>query len=578
MTPEEFAANDLRKQQEAAADNKPCKVDPPPRSAFESDADHQRACELQKKWCTKPGHIGDRAVPRAALTKSLCTQCRSAVVKQLVASGEELPVLPEACTFEEFRSFSQRCTQIRFDSLKAGEKMAKFRLPIEHVSASSFATEHDYERAKHYVLECKKDFCASQCHAGARLIPEAEQTKFGFLCRSCVNAEQRGRNDVKSVAKSLEKVARFKTAEEWFQLNRDKAQTRGRHVVPKREEFATAEAFEAAQAMERQRNVDGDELRMSKREQADRCNEALRKVYAEKKRNDLQSLKRKMKMDNKNKVKQMKKPVPEGMARCRVGPHYVPESDAMFCPIADLGMVGFKGTAGRCKRQYCKVHFKKATLAFRKFKKTPKGRMLQMKQDAKSRGFEFNLTQAKLEEITGEDAKCYHCHGTNNGRPLGADRIDPNVKAYTDDGVVPSCSQCNMSRNLLGMDEFHQACRNVANYELSGENTKAMVPWTMSSGHKVKGVVSYGGCKSSAAKRKLAFELTQDQYQKIRRKPCHYCGLHSKHHIGIDRLDNSQGYTIVNSRPSCTTCNMMKKTYSRDSFVAMCVAVARAHP
>lgn len=251
--------------------------------------------------------------------------------------------------------------------------------------------------------------------------------------------------------------------------------------------------------MERQRNVDGDELRMSKREQADRCNEALRKVYAEKK-------------------------------EMRLGSQQL-----------------------RCK---------------------------QIRQDARRRGFEFHLTQAKLEEITGEDAKCYHCHGTNDGRPLGADRIDPNVKAYTDDGVVPSCSQCNISRNLLGMDAFHQACKNVANYELSGENAKHMVPYTMPFDHRslARKASSYEDVERGAAKRKLAFELTNHQYQKIRRKPCHYCGLHSKRHIGIDRLDNSQGYTCVNSRPCCTACNMMKYKYSRDSFVAMCVAVARAHP
>lgn len=68
-----------------------------------------------------------------------------------------------------------------------------------------------------------------------------------------------------------------------------------------------------------------------------------------------------------------------------------------------------------------------------------------------------------------------------------------------------------------------------------------------------------------AEKKKLLFELTQEQFNTIISQPCTYCGdIPAK---GVDRIDSLEGYTIKNSTPCCTQCNMMKYTYSKEQFL-----------
>lgn len=55
------------------------------------------------------------------------------------------------------------------------------------------------------------------------------------------------------------------------------------------------------------------------------------------------------------------------------------------------------------------------------------------------------------------------------------------------------------------------------------------------------------------------FALTLDQFASILRRPCTYCGYPLRETgSGLDRADNSKGYTIGNSVPSCRECNVAK--------------------
>ena len=69
-----------------------------------------------------------------------------------------------------------------------------------------------------------------------------------------------------------------------------------------------------------------------------------------------------------------------------------------------------------------------------------------------------------------------------------------------------------------------------------------------------------------ANKRQLEFELTLEEFDQLIKSPCVYCGTNSK--IGVDRKDNSEGYTKDNSQPCCTTCNIMKYTHSEQEFIS----------
>jgi len=60
--------------------------------------------------------------------------------------------------------------------------------------------------------------------------------------------------------------------------------------------------------------------------------------------------------------------------------------------------------------------------------------------------------------------------------------------------------------------------------------------------------------------------ITLEEYSQLMLKNCIYCGINGK--LGIDRMDNSVGYTKENSAPCCTLCNFMKKAMSVEGFLS----------
>jgi hypothetical protein len=64
-------------------------------------------------------------------------------------------------------------------------------------------------------------------------------------------------------------------------------------------------------------------------------------------------------------------------------------------------------------------------------------------------------------------------------------------------------------------------------------------------------------CARRDAKYKgMSFTLTREEYLNFRDKPCHYCGGQlPETGLGLDRIDNSKGYTLENVLPCCRWCN-----------------------
>ena len=67
-----------------------------------------------------------------------------------------------------------------------------------------------------------------------------------------------------------------------------------------------------------------------------------------------------------------------------------------------------------------------------------------------------------------------------------------------------------------------------------------------------------------ANRKGISFDFTPDTFDKITSEDCSYCGGPG---YGIDRVDSSKGYTVDNSVPCCTMCNMMKYTHSKHVFL-----------
>jgi len=86
--------------------------------------------------------------------------------------------------------------------------------------------------------------------------------------------------------------------------------------------------------------------------------------------------------------------------------------------------------------------------------------------------------------------------------------------------------------------------------------------------------------KSAAKARNYSFELTKEYFKKITKQNCCYCEAESRQikqqktnyggyvYNGIDRVDNSIGYTEDNTVACCGVCNHAKKNMSKQDFLS----------
>jgi hypothetical protein len=80
--------------------------------------------------------------------------------------------------------------------------------------------------------------------------------------------------------------------------------------------------------------------------------------------------------------------------------------------------------------------------------------------------------------------------------------------------------------------------------------------------------------RTSAKRRKLEFNLDLEFVKLLLNKSCNYCGdIILGRTMGIDRVDNSKGYTKENCVPCCVICNTAKSTLTKDEFINHCKKV-----
>lgn len=100
--------------------------------------------------------------------------------------------------------------------------------------------------------------------------------------------------------------------------------------------------------------------------------------------------------------------------------------------------------------------------------------------------------------------------------------------------------------------------------------------------------------RSGARRSERTFGITYGQFLEITQKKCFYCGREPKkvmkpHPIatlihnnpdywyiynGIDRIDNSVGYTLDNCVPCCTECNFLKRDKDYYKFMSTVLRIA----
>jgi hypothetical protein len=85
--------------------------------------------------------------------------------------------------------------------------------------------------------------------------------------------------------------------------------------------------------------------------------------------------------------------------------------------------------------------------------------------------------------------------------------------------------------------------------------------------------------KKGSKRRKLNWELTNTEFDVLTQENCFYCGVSPLQKIqqpgaygeyiynGIDRVDNSKGYTIDNCVPCCKMCNYARRNMSFKEYI-----------
>jgi hypothetical protein len=174
----------------------------------------------------------------------------------------------------------------------------------------------------------------------------------------------------------------------------------------------------------------------------------------------------------------------------------------------------------------------------------------------------INLTKEQFDNITKHP--CYYCGIMQDKGFNGIDRMD-SIKGYEIDNCVSCCTECNMMKGAVDNITFIQRAEHI----LTHNN---LLP----TGQRYPDAFSdqvgsyYSKYKTNAEKRNYDFELSKDEYYSLIKNDCYICGKKSnEHHTnGIDRFDNTQGYTFHNSNACCGQCNIMKKESDYDVFLA----------
>lgn len=74
----------------------------------------------------------------------------------------------------------------------------------------------------------------------------------------------------------------------------------------------------------------------------------------------------------------------------------------------------------------------------------------------------------------------------------------------------------------------------------------------------------FSSLRGGARKRDYVFEITFENFLDITAKPCYYCNRDLQ--VGVDRIDNTEGYILENCRPCCKHCNHAKRDMTEEQF------------
>ena len=179
---------------------------------------------------------------------------------------------------------------------------------------------------------------------------------------------------------------------------------------------------------------------------------------------------------------------------------------------------------------------------------------------AESRRLEFPFT--KEEFILIVSLPCYYCGIIQPKGFNGIDRLDSTI-GYSLDNCRSCCEMCNMMKGTCGPIIFIHRTEHILTHLKFIEGTLYPFEFLDAKG------CTYSQYKDRANKKNINFEISENLFYCKRQESCYLCGKEENetHKNGIDRFDNTKGYTEENIRSCCVSCNYMKKDYEYDLFI-----------
>jgi hypothetical protein len=182
-------------------------------------------------------------------------------------------------------------------------------------------------------------------------------------------------------------------------------------------------------------------------------------------------------------------------------------------------------------------------------------------RSARLKKLQFTFSEEEFKALVTQN--CYYCNIIDEKGFVGIDRMNQ-AEGYIQSNCVSCCAMCNWMKGSLDSATFIKRIRHIHSF------TKNIDP------HQKypecfpdAKCVSYASYRSRAEKKELEFAITNDNYKYIILQDCYLCGKKSTdtNTNGIDRVDNTIGYTIANCKACCKECNHMKNQYPLDSLL-----------
>jgi hypothetical protein len=218
-----------------------------------------------------------------------------------------------------------------------------------------------------------------------------------------------------------------------------------------------------------------------------------------------------------------------------------------------------------------KVYYRENKDKFKAVARNPKNAHSRLITTASDRNIPVDMTKEEVEAKIM--LPCFYCGFVPlDGKGNGLDRFD-NDGHYSDENTVSCCKHCNYGKHTKTSDEFIDRCEVIAAFcgQLQKGNSTPPLPL---SGARIS-EPKYHNYRCDARKRGLEFSITKPEFLDLINDMCRYC--HVVPALGVDRGDNTLGYTSDNCVGCCSACNLVKGRQSFDQFMERCARVAVLH-